>query len=195
MTFNDLLLTAKYRLNAGNPNIDWQQYEMDIAPAVDSALQLLSTRTMLDETNRGLLQQSYTVPLTGNEGDLLASTGSVTTLAGEILMEGVQMGTVVDGDGEMLQPLKNLKAFYSPQSQVYSYYYLAPNGKIWVRSRYNQVNTPNDIQPVNGPLTVVASYVPSSVTAVPQELENDLVGALCDVVLSKVVPREPQPQK
>lgn len=195
MTFDDLLLTAKYRLTAGNPGFDWQLHELDIAPAVDSALQMLSTQVMLDDTSRGLLQQSYSVSLTAGVGDLLAATGSVTGLSGEILMEGVQMGTVVDADGELVYPLKSLSAFYKPQSQVFSYYYLAPNGKIWTRSRQTQVNGPNDVSGVNGPLTVVANYVPASVTAVPAELENDLVEALCSVVLRKVNTAQPEPQK
>lgn len=195
MTFNDLVATAKYRLTAGNPGFDWQLNELDLAPAVDSALQLLATQTMLDDTNRGLLQQSYSVTLTAGVGDLLAATGSVTSTAGEILMEGVAMGSVMDGDGEILQPLAHLSQFYRPQPQVFSYYYLAPGGKIWTRTRQTQVNGPNDIQGVNSPLTVLASYVPASVTSVPSELENDLVEALCSVVLRKIKPVQPEPQK
>ena len=186
MTFDNLIAMAKYRLAAGNTAVDWQLYEPDIATCVDAALGALATDIMHDPTRCGLLQQSYSVTLTAGNGDLLAATGSVTSAAGEILMEGVLMGSVKDGDGEIIYPLHSLNAFYRPQSQVFYYYYLAPNGNIYTRSKSTQVNNPGDVAGCTSPLTVIANYAPASVTSVPNELEEDLVEKLCSILLTKI---------
>lgn len=187
MTTDDLILTAKRRLNAGTAGRAWEQFDIDIAACVSQALGELSMRVMNDDARRGLLQQSYSVTLDSDGiGNLQTATGSITLAAGEILSDGVYAGYVKDADGEVLHPIKNYPQFVSPQPLHASYYCLV-NKRIHTRSRYQQVYSPADIVTVATPLTVYSSYAPANVSNVPDELTDDLVNCLCEIVLEKLV--------
>lgn len=187
MTIAELIERAKRLAGAGSGSPDmWAKAEIDLAACVTLALHEMSAEVMRDEARRGLLQQVYSVTLDGSGvGDLLATTGSVTSAAGEILQDGVYLGAVVDADGNILQPLFHYADFVRPQSTAFGYYCLA-NKKIHTRAVGAQVNTPFDVQGASSPLTVTASYAPASVANVPGELEDDLVKKLVTVVMRKV---------
>lgn len=189
MTKSELVERAKRQLNAGQPQPHlWPDSEIDLAACVKQAISDLSVEVMRDSTRRTLLQQTYSVTLDGSGvGDLLAATGSITSNAGEILMEGVKYGVVLDADSNPLKPLVHYSDFLSPQQLVYGYYCLKDR-KILTRAIDTVVNGPLDIVGVTSPLTITANFEPAEVDDVPSELEAELVNALCKVVTLKVTP-------
>lgn len=190
MTKSELVERAKRQLNAGQPQPHtWVESEIDLAACVMQASGALGQRVMRDPALRGLLQQEYSVTLDASgEGDLLAATGSVTTVAGEILLEGVHYGVVLDAEGQKLRPLLNYSDFVAPQFLVYGYYCIKDKATILTRARGAQVNTSLEIQSASGPLTVTASYTPASVDNFPEELTDMLVQELCNQVAIKTKP-------
>lgn len=185
MTFDDFVISATRRLNAGSPQNGWEDSALDIATCVQAAIHALAKDVMLDNEKRGLLQQTYSVTISGSTGDLLSPTGSVTATAAEILPDGIYYGVLIDADGDVLQPLKTLNAFYHPQSLVYSYYHVGPNMTLYTRSKQAQVNIPADVVGVNGPVSVVASYAPQDPADIPHSLEDDLVEYICRIAMTK----------
>ncbi len=174
MTFNELVERAKRQLNM--PNL-----EVNFAACVMQASGRLAQRVMRDDALRPLLQQVYSVTLSAaGEGDLLTTTGSITGNAGEILIDGIRFGVVIDADGNILQPLLHYHDFLRPQATQYAYYNLKDR-KILTRAIDQQVNAPSDIVGVNGPLSITASFDPQEVDDYPAELEDHLVQELCDI--------------
>lgn len=147
MTFNELVERAKRQLNAGQPQPHvWPDSEIDLAACVMQARQRAARKVMNDDRLRGLLQQEYPVTLSAaGVGDLLTAVGSVTATAGEILLEGVHFGLVVDGDGNVLKPLTHLVSFTSPQDTNFAYYLLKNDGKIATRAKDIPVILPSDV--------------------------------------------------
>jgi hypothetical protein len=186
MTFSELVERAKRQLNAGQgqPRA-WPESEIDLAACAKQALASLARQVMADEARRTLLQQTYSVSLDGaGVGSPLAASGSVTGLTGEILMEGIWYGSVIDASNNVLAPIIHYADFLRPQPLAYAYYCLKDR-KILTRAKNVPVNGPADIVGVTGPLTITASFEPAKVENVPSELENDLVNALCDIVARK----------
>lgn len=177
MTKSELIARAKRQLH--NPDL-----EIDLAACVMQASDRLAQRVMRDDALRGLLQQEYSVTLDANgEGNLLTAIGSVTTNAGEILIEGVRYGAVLDNEGQRLHPLRHYHDFLAPQNIAYGYYCIKDKATILTRARDQQVNTLFDIQSAMGPLIITASYTPSEVDDFPPELEDALVFALCEIAM------------
>lgn len=189
MTKNELVERAKRRLNAGEakPHI-WPESEIEIAACVNDALHELSSAVMMDDMRRAWLQQNYTVTLdaNGESTDLLTAVGSVTGEAGEIILEGIHYGLVRDADNNILKPLFHYLEFVSPQPVVWPYY-LMKNSVMATRALGVEVNGPADIQSVNGPLTITASFTPINVDDVPLAEEDALVEHLCRIVSLKIV--------
>jgi hypothetical protein len=194
MTADELIERAKRQLNAGQPQPHvWPGSEIDIGACVLQAVGELSDRVMRDNALRTLLQQDYIVTLDGaGEGDLLATTGSITANTGEALQEGVYIGVVRDADNNVLVPLAHYSDFLRPQPTVYAYYCLKDR-KIATRAIGVAVNTPADIVSVNGPLTVTASFAPNEVDDFPLELHDQLVQTLVNLVSAKVMPANANP--
>jgi len=190
MTKDELVERAKRQLNAGQPEPRvWPDAEIDIDAAIMVASNKLADEVMYDPYERALLQQTYSITLDGSgQGDLLSATGSITGLTGEILQDGIRSGNVLDFDGNQLQPLLHYADFLKPQPTVYAYYTIKDRDKILTRRIGQQVNGVADIQGVNGPLTIVASYAPDNVSSWPSELEDRLVQALVDTVAQKITP-------
>lgn len=188
MTVDQLVERSLRQLNAGQPQPHtWPDSSIDIAACVMQARQKVARDVMYDSSLRSLLQQEYLVTLDANgEANLLTATGSVTSTTGEILIDGVRMGAVIDADGNKLQPLLHYSDFISPQPTVYAYYCIKDRATILTRAKDVAVNSVLDIQSVNGPLTITASYTPATVDNFPLELEDDLVNALVAIVASKV---------
>jgi len=188
MTVDELIERSKRLLNAGQPQPhSWPDAEIDIGACIMVASNDLATDVMDDPYLRPLLQQTYSVTLDGSgQGSLLTVTGSITGLAGEILLEGVRYGVVLDTDNNRLQPLLHYADFLSPQPTVYAYYTIKDRDKILTRAISTPVNGPADIQGVNGPLSILASFAPDLVTGFPQELEEKLVHKLVNVVAQKI---------
>ena len=181
---DSIILQAKRRLIAGSGGAITADIEIDIAAQIQSALAALAQKTMRNDSKRGLLQQSYSVTLTSGVGNLLTTVGSVTGVA-DMLMEGIFWGLVVDGDGNLLCPLKNYSAFVRPQPSVFGYYCLR-NERIYTRAKDESFTIPSEIQGVTGPLTVTASFEPATCEVVPNELGDDLIEALVNLVLTKM---------
>lgn len=178
MTFAELVERAKRQCA-------WPEGEINLAACVMQAASRVAKNVMADASLCGLLQQEYSVTLNASgEANLLSVTGSVTGVAGEIMIEGVKYGVVLDADGHQLHPLKFYKDFVSPQATQYGYYCIKDKATILTRARDQQVNTALDIQSANGPLTVTANYTPASVDNFPEELEDMLVDELCRIVMS-----------
>ena len=176
MTKPELIERAKRQLNA-------PELEINLAACVLQAAGRLAQKVMRDDALRPLLQQEYPVTLdAAGKGDLLAAVGSVTTTAGEILIEGVKLGVVLDGEGQRLHPLLHYHDFLAPQPTVFGYYCIKDKATILTRARDQQVTTLADIQSATSPLTITASYTPALVTNFPPELEDMLVDELCNVV-------------
>jgi len=189
MTVDELIERAKRRLNAGQPQPHvWPDSEIDIGACVTDALRQLSERVMRDSELRAWLQQDYAVNLgaNGESTDLLTATGSVTGQVGEIILEGMDFGLVRDAENNVLVPLMHYADFVRPQPTVYGYY-LKKNRVVATRAKGVAVNSPADILSVLGPITITASFTPKNVSDVPLDLEDDLVGDLCDVVTRKIV--------
>lgn len=196
MTFDELVELAKRRLEAGSASPrTWSDAELDLAGCVLTASQELAIEVMRDPGRRSWLQQTYSVgldPVT-SEGDLVAATGSVTTLAGEIILEGLYYGLVLDFDGNILHPIPIYQDFFKPQSVLFGHYTLKNSGKILTRALGQQVIVPANVQPVNGPLAITANYTPNLVTGWPVRLTSDLVSKLCEVALRKPTPANANP--
>jgi len=188
MTFDELVERAKRQLNAGQsqPHV-WPDSELDIAACVMQASGKLGQKVMKDDALRALLQQEYSVSLnTQGEGDLLTAVGSVTAVAGEILLEGANFGAVIDNDSNVLAPLRHYIQFIAPQSTLYGYYTMKDKGTILTRAINVAVNGPLDIVGAPGPLSITASYTPEAVEDFPPELEDMLVHELVNIVSVKV---------
>ena len=187
MTFPELLERAKRQLNAGQPQPHtWPDSEIELAATVHQATSDVAYMVMADDSRRSLLQQQYSVTLSAaGEGDLLGATGSVTGVAGEILVDGVRFGVVIDNDGNILKPLRHYADFLMPLPIVYAYYVIKNKATIATRRLNKQVNAPADIETAPSPLIITANYEPLTVDSFPPELETDLVDALCRRVLTK----------
>lgn len=190
MDINQLVERAKAQLNAGSPQPRvWPEAEIDLAACVRQASERVAYEVMRDAYLRALLQQTYAVNLdSAGQGDLLTATGSITGVAGEILLDGIRYGVVLDFDGNQLQPILHYADFLRPQPTVYGYYLIKDRDKILTRAKGQQVNNLNEIQGANGPLSILASFVPASVTNFPPELDDRLVQKLCDIVVRKITP-------
>jgi len=183
MTKPEAIERAKRQLGAG------PEFEVDLGAMVMQASAAVAHKVMRDSAIRGLLQQEYSVTLDANgEGNLLTATGSVTSAAGEILLEGVHFGAVLDANGLKLQPLFHYSEFVAPQMTVFGYYHIKDKATILTRARGVAVSTASDIQSANGPLTITASYDPASVDDFPSELEDLLVQELVNLAATKVAP-------
>ena len=181
MTQSDLVEYAKRRLSAGEaaPRV-WPENEVELNAAVQAALQRLAIRVMNDDSQRAWMQQEFTLQIdpTSGRGTLTAATGAIT---GTMLLDGIRYGRVVDADGNQLWPLMHLTAFYNPQPTFRAYYHL-DSAQIYTRAKNAQVLNPADVQPVNGPLTITASYIPAAVTSVADILADDLVDELVGIM-------------
>lgn len=187
MTLAELVERAKRRLIAGQsvPR-EWAENELEIVSAIPTAAHAVARKVMNDDAKRSLLQQVYSVTLNGSgEGNLQTATGSITTLAGEILLDGVMVGSVHDNDGNRLVAVRHYYDFIAPRTKVFPEYCLKAN-IIATCIAGVFVTVPADIQGVNGPLSILASYTPSLVTGFPNELTDDLVDELTALMLSKV---------
>lgn len=180
MNFTQLTERAKKTLNAGQPEPRiWAENEIELAACVNQAKSQVARAVMRDDKRRSLLQQEYSVTLdSSGVGDLLTATGAIP---GEMMMEGIEWGAVVDGNGDIIQLLTHYHDFIRPQDTNYAYC-CRKERSIHTRASGVQVLGPNDIQGLSGTLTITASFEPESVDDFPSELEPDLVAALCDVV-------------
>lgn len=185
MTFPELVERAKRRLNAGQPQPRvWPESEVDIAAAVTQAMDMLARQVMRDDSRRAWLQQVYSLALDSEgKGALSSATANVS---GEIILDGIRFGVVIDADGNILQPLTHYADFLRPQQTVYGYYCLKDQS-ILTRVVGQQASGPNEIVGASSPLSITANYVPVDVSDWPAELEADLVDALVDIVALKVV--------
>src|SRR5262245_59877906 len=123
MTFADLVERAKRQLNAGQPQPHtWPESEIDIAACVMQARDKVARDVMMDGSRRAWLQQEFSLALDANGKGLLSAATSA--IAGEILLDGVRLGVVLDADSNKLQPLFHYSDFLSPQNTVYGYYCL-----------------------------------------------------------------------
>lgn len=186
MTFAECVERAKRQLNAGQPEPHlWPSSEIDIAACVMQARDNLAHEVMRDSSRRAWLQQEYSLTLDGDgKGDLSAATASIT---GEIILDGIRFGVVIDADGNILQPLTHYADFLRPQQTVYGYYCLKDKA-LHTRAINAQANGPLEIASANGPLTITANYVPDSVDDFPPDLEADLVNTLVRIVSLKLTP-------
>ena len=190
MTADQLVEYVTRRLHAASPTNEWAKNRVNILAAIPAGIHELARKVMFDPSLRPLLQQDYSVSLNGSGvGDLLAATGSVTSAAGDILLDGVHLGVVRDADGNLLVNIPHYRGFLRPQPTVFAYYCLVDR-KIYTRALNTAVNLPTDIVSVTGPLTVTANFAPASVTHIPTEIEDDLVGHVVEVLLRKT----PQPE-
>lgn len=186
MQFAELVERARRQLNAGQPQPHvWVESEIDLAACVMQAKDALARQVMMDGSRRAWLQQVFALALDGNgRGDLSAATAAI---AGEILLDGVRVGAVIDADGNKLQPLLHYSDFLSPQAVVFGYYCLKDRA-ILTRAINQQASGPLEIVGASSPLTITASYVPTAVSDFPVDLEADLVQALVDIVATKIKP-------
>lgn len=188
MTIAELIERSKRLAGAGTGSPDaWARAEIDLAACVLIAIHELSTEVMRDPERRAWLQQKYTVALdaAGESVDLLTANGSVTGQAGEIILEGIHLGAVIDADGNTLQYIPYYADFLRPQPAAFAYYCLKDR-KVITRAMNAAVNTPSDIQSVTGPLTITCSFAPKNVSDIPLNLEDDLVSKLVTVVTRKI---------
>lgn len=189
MTFDELLELAKRRLAAGSayPKV-WADAELDLAACVPTAALALSYDVMRDSALRSWLQQDYSVPLDPGTGigDLMAPVGSVTGLAGEVILAGIDSGTVLDFDGNILYPIPVRSDFFRPQPTAFGYYFVNSNGTILTRIKGQQVFKPADVQAAAGPLTITANYTPRLVADWPEQLQPMLVDKVVDIAVRKI---------
>lgn len=186
MTFNDLVERAKRQLSAGQPEPrTWAESEIDIAACVMQASSAVAHMVMRDNALRPLLQQEYSVTLSGGEGNLLTAVGSVTGTPGEILLEGVDWGAVIDADNNTLVPILHYQQFIAPLPVQFAYYHKKDKATILTRALGSQVNNVSELQSVTGPLTITASYDPADVEDFPEELAENLVHELVRIVALK----------
>jgi hypothetical protein len=184
MTFAELVERSKRQLNAGQPQPHvWPDSEIDIAACVMQARDALARQVMMDGSRRAWLTQEFSLTLDGTgKGDLSAATSAI---AGEILLDGIRMGAVLDADGSLLKPLLHYSDFLSPQATVYGYYCLKDRALL-TRTINVQASGPLEIVGASSPLTITANYVPSAVDDFPVDLEADLVQSLVNIVAAKV---------
>ena len=183
MTKPELIELAKRRLSAGEaaPRL-WAENELEIAAAVDTALQDLAADVMHDPERRAWLQQAFTLELDQDAADGTANLkDAVGGKPGDLLLEGLLYGRVIDNEKNILWPLRNLSAFYSPQPTFKGYYCLAAR-KLYTRAKAAQVNSPEDVQGAPGPLTIIANYIPRNVEDVPAPITSDLVDKLVETI-------------
>lgn len=187
LDLDQLVELAKRRLYAGLPaGNPWADADIEITANVTTAANLAATRIMRDPQIRARLQQTYSITLTAGVGDLSTANGSITGVPNELLMEGIDYGSVVDQDGYPVFPIPHYQDFISPQATIFDYYHITNQKQILTRARNNgQVYIVADIVGIVGPLSLKASYVPASITNWPTECENDLVNALVEITLQK----------
>ena len=184
MTYRELVERTLRQLNAGQPQPHtWPDSSIDIAACVMQARDALAHEVMMDSSRRAWLQQEWSLALDGDgKGDLSAATASI---AGEIILDGLRFGAVLDADRNILQPLTHYLDFLRPQAVVYGYYCLKDRA-VLTRAINTSVNAPLDIIGATGPLTMTANYVPGAVDGFPPDLEADLVNTLCKIVATKI---------
>lgn len=184
MTFPELCERAKRQLNAGQsePRL-WPASEIDLAACVLQARDAVARQVMMDGSRRAWLQQEFSLVLDGTgRGALSAATAAIT---GEILLDGVRVGAVIDADGNPLKPLLHYSDFLSPQATVYGYYCLKDRALL-TRAINTQAGGPLEIVGASSPLTITANYVPTAVDNFPPDLEADLVQTLVNIVATKL---------
>jgi len=183
MTTSELIERSKRQLNAGQPEPRvWPTSEIDIAACVLQARDAVARKAMMDDSKRAWLQQVFTLALDSSGVGLLSA--ATAAISGEILLDGIRLGVVIDGDGNILQPILHYADFLRPQSTAYGYYNLK-DGAAHTRAINTPVNGPLDIIGAPGPLSITASYVPAAVDDFVQDLEPDLVQALVQIVTLK----------
>lgn len=184
MTNDQLVQYAKRRLMVGNDAPAFAQSEIDLYSMIPAALGVLSEIVMRDDARRHLLQQDYSVSLTNGVGDLQATNGSITGNAGEVLSEGVYLGTVYDADNNRLEPIRDYRLFESPLSTVFGYYCLV-NKKIYARA-VGQSFQKGSMIGAPSPLTVTASYAPTDAADLPAEITDEAINALVALAMQKL---------
>ena len=184
MTYNDLVERTLRQLNAGQPEPhSWPDSAIDIAACVAQARDDVAHEVMYDPARRAWLTQEFSLTLDGTgKGNLSSATSSIS---GEIILDGIRMGVVMDADHNVLQHILHYADFLRPQNTAYAYYNIKDRA-VLTRAINTPVNSPLDIFSVNGPLTITASYVPTAVDDFPTELDPDLVNSLCRIVATKV---------
>lgn len=185
ITKDEIIERAKRLAGAGLPVDVWAKAEIDMAACMTIAVHELAEDVMRDDVKRGYLQQDYSVSLdSSGVGDILAATGSVTSAA-DMLQDGIQFGRVKDADGNVLVYIPNINYFYAPQPTVYGYYCLAKR-KILTRAINAACSSEAEVQSAATPLTITASYAPSDLAYIPDQLGDDLAKKLFTVVSRKL---------
>lgn len=185
MTKDEIIERAKRLAGAGLPVDVWAKAEIDMAACMTIAVHELAEDVMRDDVKRGYLQQDYSVALDSlGIGDILAATGGVTSAA-DMLQDGIQFGRVKDADGNVLVYIPNINYFYAPQPEVYGYYCLAKR-KILTRAVNASCGSEAEVQSAATPLTITASYAPSDLAYIPDQLGDDLAKKLFTVVSRKL---------
>ena len=184
ITLDELVERAKRLAGAGvSPDI-WAKAELDLAACVPIATHECAEDIMRDPAKNGYLQQDYSVAVNGSGvGTILTATGGVTSSA-DILVDSIPHGRVKDADGNVLVYYPHKDSFYSPLPTIFGYYCLAGRS-ILTRAIAAQCTTEADVQPAATPLTVTATFVPSSLTYWPDQLGDDLAKKLVTVVMRK----------
>lgn len=173
-------------LAAGDPTSPWLNMEVEAGLAQTQALQELGITVYEDGERFGLLQQTYSITLSGSTGagQLTSATG-VTTAAVDMIWQSVPKGHVKDTNGQKLLYIPERASFegYLLPGQLY---YTTYGGSIWTRSA-NSGNYDNDKLDVQGPLNVLANYYPSvgGMATLSPELDSDLVRLLARVLAEK----------
>lgn len=193
LNLDDLVEFAKRRILAGMaPGSPSADIDLEVMANVPAASNLAATRVMRNGALRPRLQQVYSVSLDSSGiGDLSTATGSMTGAPDEILLEGISLGSVIDNNGVVVVPLPQYTDFISPQPTVFPYYHINSQKQILTRAVSNQVYTANDIQSGAGPLSIRASFNPSDLQYWPSECQTDLVNALVEITLAKVLAGTP----
>lgn len=181
ITLDELVERAKRLAGAGVSPDTWAKAELDLAACVPIAVHECTNDVMGDPAKNSYLQQDYSVAVNGaGVGSLLTATGTVTS-ATDMLLDSVQHGRVKDADGNVLVYYPHKDSFYGPLPTVYGYYCLAGRS-ILTRAVSVQCTTEADVQAPASPLTVTATFAPSSLTYWPDQLADDLAKKLITVV-------------
>lgn len=185
ITKDEIIERAKRLAGAGvSPDI-WARAELDLAACLNIAVHELSEDVMRDDYRRAYLQQDYSVAVnSAGVGSILAATGTVTGAA-DILLDSIQYGRVKDADGNVLVWYPHKDSFYNPLPTVFGYYCLSGRS-ILTRAIAAQCTSEADVQPAATPLTITASYAPSDLAYMPDQLGDDLAKQLVTVVTRKV---------
>ncbi|HYE59429.1 MAG TPA: hypothetical protein VD948_13030 [Rhodothermales bacterium] len=141
--------------------------------AAPHALGQLAERIVDDRDRRSLLQQTYSVTVTGGSGNLLTATGAITSAA-DIIIRSVPLGYVKDSDDVPYHQVLHRAIFEGSLSTLIGYYLLDAQ-RIRIRARGSGSLTENLT------LSVYANFYPTAAT-VPTELEDEAVQALADYV-------------